>query len=60
MKIKLYCDNNANIYSKREEEFDVEDLGYSEDEWLALSEDEKQKVANEWADEFLEIGFEEN
>jgi len=39
--------------------FDVEDLGYSEEEWKELSPDEKWKEAEHWANEWIEINYEE-
>jgi len=60
MKITFYCDSGANIHSKREESFSVEDLGYTEEEWLALSDEEKQQEADIWANERLEIGYDES
>lgn len=59
MKVKLYCDSGANIHSCREEEVDLEDWGISDEEWSEMSDEEKSKVAEEWAYERLEIGFEE-
>lgn len=60
MKITLCCNSGANIHSLRSETFEVEDLGYSPLEWVALSEEEKQEVAEQWANERLEIYFKEN
>jgi len=59
MKIKFFCDSGANIHSCREQILDLEDLGISEDEWNDMSEDDKYKEAEMWANERLEIGFEE-
>lgn len=60
MKVTFYCNSGANIHSCREEEMDtVEDLGLDEGEWEKMSEDQKYKVAEEWANDRLEIGFKE-
>ena len=59
MKIKLFCDSGANGYSTREETLDTQDLGFEDGEWEELTDDEKYKVAAEWANECLEIGYEE-
>lgn len=60
MKIKLFCDSGANIHSARTETIDtVRDWGIEDAEWLAMSDDEKYKLVEEWAYERLEIGFQE-
>jgi hypothetical protein len=60
MKVKFFCDSGANIHSCRSETLDtVEDLGLEDGEWEELSEDEKQRLAVDWANEHLEIYFEE-
>jgi hypothetical protein len=59
-KVKLYCDSGANIHSCREEIIDtVVDFGMEEGEWEALSDDEKWGEANQWAQDRLDIGYEE-
>lgn len=59
-KIKLWCDSGANIHSTNKEVVTLESLGYTDEGWDAASEDEKYKVAEEWAwNAGLEIGFEE-
>ena len=60
MKIKFYCDSGANIHSCKIEEFDtVEDYDMEDEEWEALSDDEKYKLAEEWAwNSGLQIGWE--
>jgi hypothetical protein len=59
MKIRFFCDSGANIKSCRREVMDTEDIGYTAEEWRELTEDDKQKAAEEWAWDRLEIGFEE-
>ena len=59
-KVKFRCDSGANISSERWEIVDtVKDWGMKEGEWEEMSEEEKFKIAEEWANERLEIGFEE-
>lgn len=60
MKVKFCCDSGANIHSLREEVIDTEDFGYTTEQWLALSDNEKQLAAEEWAYERLEIYWDEN
>lgn len=61
MKVTYYCNSGANIHSTRKETFDTEDdLGYTDEEWANLSEDDKYQLAEEWASERLEIGILEN
>jgi hypothetical protein len=60
VKVEFYCDSGANIHSRKREIFDtVKDLGLDEGEWEKLSEDEKYKLAEEWAYEQMSIGFRE-
>lgn len=59
MKVRFFCNSGANIHSTRQEVVDLEKLGISDTDWRDMSEEEKYKVAEEWAWEKLEIGFEE-
>lgn len=60
MKVKFSCDSGANIHSCRYQVLDtVEDLGLDEGEWEAMSEEDKYKIAEEWAWDRLEIYFED-
>ena len=60
MKVKFGCDNGANVHSARTETFDtLEDLGYEDEEWNALTEDQKYELAKEWCFERLDIWVEE-
>ena len=57
-KVIFYCDNGANIHSTQKEIVDpVNDWGV--DNWDEMTEEEKQKVALEWAYEYLDIGYKE-
>lgn len=58
MKITFHCDNNANIHSEKTAEFDLEgDLGLTEEQWLAMSDDEKNDMVREWALEDFEYWY---
>lgn len=65
MKITFKCNNGANIHSVRKETWDlsnekhVRNFGYSKEEWLELSEEEKNEICTEWANESMEIYYEE-
>ena len=59
MKVKFVCDSGANIHSARTEVVDTEDYGYTDEEWLELSEEQKQEIVEEWANERLEVYFDE-
>jgi len=59
MKIEFWCDNGANIHSKRKETFDTSYLGLTDDEWMALSEEEKTEHVKDWAFEKFDYGFKE-
>ena len=59
MKVKFVCDSGANIHSARTEVVDTEDYGYTDKEWLELSEEQKQEIVEEWANERLQVYFDE-
>ena len=59
MKVKFVCDSGANIHSARTEVVDTEDYGYTDEEWLELSEEQKQEIVEEWANERLQVYFDE-
>ncbi len=60
MKVQFWCDNGANIHSKRYDIFDVEkDLSIAEEEWATLTEDEKYEIVKEWALEWFDYGWKE-
>lgn len=59
MKIKFWCDSGANVYSCRQQTFELKTLGYSEEEWSELTDEEKQKEAEFWAYDRLDIGYQE-
>jgi len=60
MRVKFCCNSGANIKSCREAVLDtVKDLGMEEGEWEGLSDDEKYAVVDSWANDRLEIYYEE-
>ena len=59
MKIKFCCNNHANIHSKKCSTFKPEDLGFTKDEWMSFTDEEKNKYAFEWAMEDFEVWYEE-
>ena len=59
MKVKFYCDSGANIHSCREEVVDlVEDWGMTPEECAELTEDDRLELAQDWANDRLDIGME--
>jgi len=58
-KFKVWCDSGANIHSKIEYEVDLDDLGFTEEEWNESSEDTKNDAMREIAFERLDWGYEE-
>ena len=59
-KVRFSVNNGANIHSCRSETIDtVKDLHLDEGEWENLDEDEKYQIAEEWANDKIEIYFEE-
>ena len=59
MQVKFVSDSGANIHSARTEVVDTEDYGYTDEEWLELSEEQKQEIVEEWANERLQVYFDE-
>ncbi len=61
MKVKFFCDNGANIHSELKETIDIESyFGFTDDDWNAMSEDEKYKLVEGWAMEKFSFWFEED
>lgn len=64
MKVKFCCNSRANIHSTNESDWldPVEDLGLDEGEWESMTDDEKYKMAENYAWETmgLEIYYEED
>lgn len=60
MKITVYCDSGANAFSKREETYSLEQLGLTEQEWMEMTEEEKEDFIKSIAFERLEWGFYES
>ena len=60
-KVRFCLNSGANIHStKTSQWFDtVEDLGLAEGEWEELDEDERYELAESWANDYLEIYYEE-
>lgn len=59
MKLKVWLDSGANINSTYEVETTTEELGFTDEEWNALSHDEKEAEAKEVAFERSEWGWRE-
>jgi hypothetical protein len=57
MKLKIWCDSGANHQSCREEIYEFEDLGMTEDEWDDMTEDEQNNYAQDIAFDRLDWGF---
>ena len=58
--VKFNCDSGANIHSNRNDTFDTEtDLGLDKGEWEEMSEEDKLKEVEFWANESLEIWYDE-
>ncbi|MCE7073670.1 hypothetical protein LZG74_25395 [Dyadobacter sp. CY327] len=59
MKIRFWY-NGATIGSDQEDTLSLDDLGYTMDQWNKMTDEEKYRVALEWAaDNGFECGFEE-
>lgn len=59
MKIKYWLDSGANAFSCYLGEFDTSEAGYTDEEWLALDEYQKEEVALEYAWNHVDWGFSE-
>lgn len=59
MKIRIYCDSGANVHSCREDIVTPEDLGITEEEWKAMSDDDKEELVKPIALERLDWGWED-
>lgn len=59
-KFKVWLDSGANAFSCYEQKIDLEeDLGFSSEEWDALSEKEKDEAMKEVAWERMDWGYAE-
>ncbi len=56
-RITFYVDSGANIHSMHKVTYSLEELGYSEEAWDNLSEEQKEEIAREIAFERLEWGY---
>jgi hypothetical protein len=57
--IEYWCDSGANIDSCYRDKTTTDELGFTDQEWRDLSEDEKEKEMRELAWERLDWGWEE-
>ena len=58
-KFKVYLDSGANIHSRYEQVVDLEDVGYSSEEWDEMELDQKDEFMKEIAWDRMEWGYEE-
>ena len=61
MKVRFICDSGANIHSANKSKWldTIKDLGFEENEWETMTESDKMDFVYDWADEMLEIYYEE-
>lgn len=57
--IEYWCDSGANIHSRRKGTITTEELGYSEEEWDMMEEDEREDIVKDIAFARLDWGFRE-
>lgn len=55
--IHYWCDSGANVHSTYRGKIALEELGMTEDEWLELTNDERDNVMREIALERLDWGY---
>jgi hypothetical protein len=60
-KVQFNCNSGANIHSNHVSEWldVVKDLGLEIGDWDEMSSEDKYKIAEDWANERLEIYYEE-
>ncbi len=56
-KFKVWLDSGANNDSCHEQTVSLDDIGISDDEWAAMSEDEREQEMREIAFEASDWGF---
>lgn len=59
MRLRIWCDSGANAQSKWEEEINTSELGFTDEQWSALSDEDKEAEVREVAFERLDWGYEE-
>jgi hypothetical protein len=60
MKVRFNLDNGANMHSCRSTVVDTEtDLGMAPGEWERMTEAQKQEEVQRWADQHIEVYYEE-
>ena len=61
MQVQFNLDSGANIHSNNKSGWldTEEDLGLDEGEWEEMAYDERYAMAKDWADNYLDIGYEE-
>jgi hypothetical protein len=55
--IRYWCDSGANIHSIRKGETTLDELGLSEAEWDAMTDDERDNLMRDVACERLDWGY---
>lgn len=58
-RFKVWLDSGANADSRREQEFSLDDIGISDSEWEAMTDDEKEAEMREIAFDHSDWGFAE-
>lgn len=65
MIVHFKLDNGANIHSCKTVTYDlskaqdIKAFGYTKEQWLELTEDEKNKQVEEWANNYISYWYEE-
>lgn len=61
-KVRFNVNSGANIHSTKTSKWydTVEDLGMAEGEWEGMSDDDKWMYTDKWAQQYLEIYYEED
>lgn len=60
MRIEVWCDSGANVHSCRKVTVDIMDMfGFTDEEWSAMSEEDKSDLVKDIAWERLDWGYKE-
>lgn len=59
MKITFWCELGNTRGNERTASYTPKQLGFTEEEWKALSVDEKTTIVEDWANECFNFGYDE-
>jgi hypothetical protein len=57
LKFEVWCDSGANIHSNRKQTVTLDDIGLTDEEWLEMSEEDREETMREIAQDRLDWGY---